>query len=460
MNNKFTKKSFVQNSAYIFYKIGERMYNEGINSFDDISIESYLIDHSVSKEHYENAGGNKILRNIREIYDGTTSYSFHLDAVLKFSALRELEERGLINCENESLVEKLSDPKLDLAKSKKLLLYNFDEAYANVDYGDVEIVDLTPELMSETLSDVRDGYSIGMDLYNAPMLTRMIKGFARGRLTFLGMKSGVGKSTMLRNMYLQSIIDSGEKCIVLINEESLRDWIANIVISIMNSRVAPEEEKMILKETVFSGGFDQNVQSDLDKAVEWYKNNFNGNIKLAILKKYRFKDVSKILTKYAKIGYNYVLFDTFKPDGEGTKDRQRWEQFSLMSRELYDLVKPENLNLGVLATVQLGISDKAKYLTLANIGKSKEIVEVADIVLLGRKLFKDEYPDGDDIGENTLIIKDSKNRDVELDIDKDYIILYFGKNRVGSINEQIVLEMDYAHNILKEVGICTLREEF
>jgi len=85
-----------------------------------------------------------------------------------------------------------------------------------------------------------------------------------------------------------------------------------------------------------------------------------------------------------------MILDTFKGDGSDT-DMARWQAISQNSQELYDAVKEENLNLGTIATLQLKIGKVYRFLDHDCVGKSKEVVEVAGVTLLGRLLFSDEY---------------------------------------------------------------------
>lgn len=460
---KLTRNSFISKSVYILYKIGSQMYNDGIIDFDDISVEYYLVSHEITKAMYDEIDGNKKIDLIRKMYRREFDFDSILDSLVKYISLREMEKNGIINEDHVDLIEKLSRNKTTFSQAKKLMTYLLEESLSIADNSSYEEFDLTGDAMREAAKETREGDILGIDIYNSPILTERINGLPRGELIYLGMKSGVGKSNMLRNMFLPSIIDSGEKCIVLVNEESKRKWIMNVVVSLLNSRIISDKDKMVLKKRVFLGQYDDDVQESIDKAIEWYEENYKSTIKIVVLKRYKYEDVEKILTKYSKFDFRYVLFDTFKPDSDGSKDKQRWQRFSEMSGRLYDLVKPENLNMCAIATVQLALSDgNTRFLSMKNIGKSKEIVEVADTILLGRNLYADEYSDDDDDGggfDNSLSVIDSDGDVYYTSKKKDYILLFLAKSRNGSKSNQILFEMDYDYNIIKEVGMTTLIED-
>lgn len=468
-NNKLVRESFTDRALWSLYFIGKKLYAKGIDTFDPITVEMYLEKVEAPRKAFKSAGGYDFVNTLTSNIDSDIAYEYHLEEVLKYASLRKMYKQGFINENKEDLIEKLC--KSTLQQAEHLISYRFDEAFENVDFGEYEVVDITKGELENAFKDVKRGVDMGLPIYNAPILTKQIKGFARGRLLYLALKSGEGKSTILRNLFLQTIIDNDEKVLILINEERKRDWLINLTIAIANTRFNKKNE--IIKDDIFSGNIDKREEAAMNNAIKWYDENYNGKIKLAVLKSYRFKDVSKILKKHSKLGFNYVLFDTFKPDTGVKTDLSRWERFSEMSQELYDLVKPENLNMGVIATVQLKISGKERYLTHDSIGKAKEIVEVADITLLGRLFFENEYPSGEDLGGDTsreirvyrrrYNKKKEKHETVRVDDisrDKQYIIVYFGKNRAGGVQQQIVYEMDFDKNKVIEIGFCNMKPEY
>jgi hypothetical protein len=106
--------------------------------------------------------------------------------------------------------------------------------------------------------------------------------------------------------------------------------------------------------------------------------------------------------------------------------------------------------------VQLKIGKEYKFLDLSTIGKSMEIVEVASVVLIGRRMYDDEID-----GRNKLYVFDYKInnftkkyeiQNIQLDKDKNYLILFIAKNRGGTTDVQIVYEIDYATNQWIELG--------
>lgn len=468
-NNKLNPKSFTDRSLYKLYFIGKKLHERGMDTFDPITVEMFLEKIEAPRKAFKSAGGYEFVNELTKNIDSDIAYEYHLEQVLKYSSLRKMYREGFINGDNEELIEKLC--KSTLQQAEQLISYKFDEAFENIDFGEYEVVDITKTELENAFEDIRKGVDMGMPIYKAPVLTKQIKGFARGRLLYLGLKSGEGKSTILRNLFLQTIIDNDEKVLILVNEERKRDWLVNLTIAIANTRFAENDE--IVKDDIFSGNIEDREEEAMLKAMDWYDENYDGKIKLAILKSYRFKDVSKILKKHSKLGFNYVLFDTFKPDTGVKTDLSRWERFSEMSQELYDLVKPENLNMGVIATVQLKISGRERYLTHDSIGKAKEIVEVADITMLGRLFFENEYPSSEDFNDGTSkeirVYRNKYNKKTnkheivrvnDISRDKQYIIVYFGKNRAGGVQQQIVYEMDFDKNKVIEIGFCNMKPEF
>ena len=122
-------------------------------------------------------------------------------------------------------------------------------------------------------------------------------------------------------------------------------------------------------------------------------------------------------------------------------------------REFDDLVKPSNLNVSLICTLQLGKGAiVSRYLSANDLGMSKNIIDVASTCLLIRKMHADEYK-----GEKNEIkvwntVGDSRF-ETELDPTKRHSIIFIEKNRNGIAQEfQVVARHDFATFKYKEMG--------
>lgn len=113
-------------------------------------------------------------------------------------------------------------------------------------------------------------------------------------------------------------------------------------------------------------------------------------------------------------------------------------------------------DVAIIATAQLSAESMARrYLDLSCVGKSRAIAETATQVVMFRTLSQEEKEKIEvfNLHKDETTGKFTNVRDmVDLDPNKDYIVLFIPKNRFGDTQPQIVYERNMAWNSLKEVG--------
>lgn len=487
--HKFTEKSFVDKSTYVYFTIGKLMYEYGLTNFDNLSVYTFLDKRDDLKNSFEDAGGWNVIDNVVQTLapEEISNLEYHANEILKFQALRYLYENGLISSENDKTLKILLDKSIE--EVKMFFSHKLNSSLAQFNSSNYEIKDLIDESLYDTIENLKNGIEGAIPFYNSSTLNKLTKGWQRGKLYYLEMPSGLGKSTFSRNIFLPSIIENQENSLIFVNEESIDTWRVNLLITIANTKI---KEGVVFRDNVVGGELKSEDETLLKKAADWLiEHQQDFIIKIIALKSYKFADVIKIIENYSPYHITTVIIDTFKPDtGTSSANMSRWESFSENAQELYDVIKKENMNIRCLATVQLKLdANKSSYLGLENTGKSKEIVEVADVVMQGRQVLANEYPGqknamkvykyklnkdyenslnqeenpDDDYGfgddDNEEKKKKSKWDKVEvvLDDEKSYIVLFFGKNRDGATNKQIVYEVDYQRNLVYEIGFTEMK---
>lgn len=497
-SHKFTEKSFVDKSTYTYFTVGKLMFEYGITNFERVTVYTFLDKRNELKTLFEDAGGYDVIENVVKTItqEDVDNLEYHANEILKFQALRFLYEKGLISGENSKTLQVLLDKNID--EVKMFFTHQLNSSLSQFNSSNYEIKDLIDESLYDTINDLKKGIEGSIPFYNSSTLNKLTKGWQRGKLYYLEMPSGLGKSTFSRNIFLPSIIENQENSLIFVNEESIDTWRVNLLITIVNTKI---KEGVIFKDNVTSGTLKEEDEALLRKAADWLiEHQKDFIIKIIALKTYKFTDVIKIIENYAPYNITTCIIDTFKPDTNSSSfNKSRWESFSENAQELYDVIKKENMNIRCLATVQLKLdAGKSSYLGLENTGKSKEIVEVADVVMQGRQVLADEYtgeanqiyvykyklnkdyeedllnqeeenPDedygfGDKNNQKDKDDDDNKKKtskwnkvSVELDKDKTYIILFFGKNRDGAVNKQILYEVDYQKNLIYEIGFTEMK---
>lgn len=432
------------------------MFDNGIRDFDDKTVYSFLLSRpkESSKKSYfdtynEFGGYDTIHELMEECKSDSQNDEYHLSEIQKYETLRKFQRESLLNVENKELVKSLCQ--MTLKQMQTFFQFRHKEAFSHINSGDVVEHDLVDRL-DETIEELNAGETMGTPLHDAPRLNRKIKGWKNGALYYLILSSGVGKSSIAMEKFVLSLFENEEKSLLAINEESVKKWRALLLATIASKIL----KTPINREKMFEGNFKQETLDKLNNAKDWAEQKGVGLIKTLELKKYRMEDILNRVELYRPKGYTKLIIDTFKPD-RSQKDMARWESFSNSAQELHDLIKEDNYNVGTLATVQLKLGKETRYLDLDSTGKSMEINEVASVVMMGRLIFSDEYPNEKFALKPYNYKKDDftgkwYTEQYELDPQKNYLILFLAKNRFGSEEEQIIYEVNYDINSFREVA--------
>ena len=328
---------------------------------------------------------------------------------------------------------------------------------ANHDVNTYSISDGIENLIDE----LDEGVVVGLPYHDMPLLTKEISGDLTGNITLVGALSGVGKSTFIRNTKIPSIIAGKEKLVIMINEEGLKKWQRELLVWVANN-IYKED---LQKHTIRDGKFKQEIKDLLRKCANWIKEkDQNQSIIIIPFKRYHTSQAIKIIKKYAGMGVKYFVLDTIKADADSKVSDKSWMAMQQAMVDINDVVKPEGKNVHISVTFQLAkTSARQRYYTQDNVGMAKNMIDVASTCIMVRDVFDDEMPSG----KNPLKVfrlegKNGKSKiPITLSQDKNYQIVFIVKNREGSSNQfQIVIEHDLSRNIIKEVGITHVMQDF
>lgn len=456
------------NKWRVFFQIVKGMKDEKYEHIDEMETNLYLEKHPKLKSVYESAGGWKTIRLLSSEYINSENIeSYHMNNIKWESLCRKIEKGYFIT---EEQLAKFTD-------------MTYDEIYDYFDYENNDIFhqvgsklkgfDLSDEI-DDTVNKLFSNDLVGLPYYNMPILTKLTNGSPLGELTGLGAPTGVGKSTILRNVHVTSIINSGEQIVIYINEESRRKWQIEYMAWAINTIFKKDIQKSKLKK----GSSLTKEEKDLIlKSAEWIKTMKNSHVVTIVpVDIFNVKEVIRSVKKYVSNGVKYFAIDTFKEEGNSYSDNE-WEVMARNMRMIYDVIKPENKNVHMFVTVQLKQSDvRQRFLTQDNTGRSKAMANVMGIYLMARKMFEDEkpLPKVAEIATSVPVADEKTSSDykrnkneldvknivdgkhivpVKIDPMKDYLIVFIVKNREGeSEKRQVVIEADFARNIFKEVG--------
>ena len=90
---------------------------------------------------------------------------------------------------------------------------------------------------------------------------------------------------------------------------------------------------------------------------------------------------------------------------------------------------------------------RSRYLDQSMIGMAKNVTDVVSSLMLVRMATQSEK-----VGDKSLKVIGKDGHSHLLDEDKDYMIVFWDKNRQGQTNRQVVLEVDRGLNIISDIG--------
>ena len=293
-----------------------------------------------------------------------------------------------------------------------------------------------------------------------PFVTKTTGGQCLGNITLIGGLSNVGKSTFVRTSIIPSIINAKEKIVVMVNEDGIKKWQRELLVWIVNNILEYDLQKYVVRD----GKYSDEVKEKLHLAANWLKEQTdNHTITIIPFQRYQTSKAIKTIKKYANMGVKYFILDTFKLDA-GKVTEQSWIQMQQSMVDIYDVVKPEALNVHIAITFQLSKgSIRQRYYTQDNVGMAKNIIDPTSTCLMIRDLYEDEYPgEKREVKVYRLEGVDNKTKiQVQLDRKKRYQVIFIVKNREGAANTfQYVIEHDLSRNVMKEIGVCNIQQDF
>lgn len=447
-------EDFSNNIWKVYFSIAhDLVFIEEKQVLDDITVGLYLEKHTKLQKKYDEYGGYETILNAGA-YVKTENLNGYIKELHKWNVVINLAKN------NYPVKDRLSDY-CDMTLEE---IYNefevfINHTFVNVD-SDVKSYNALDGL-HEFIDKMNEGSGVGMPLHNCEILNKEIGGLNfDGNIYGIGANSGVGKSTTAINYILPSIIKYDEKVVMMINEEDQTKVQKELLIWVANNVYKADLKKYVLRD----GNFTPEVLALLKKCADYLEEKKEKrNITVIPLEKYSVNTAIKILKKYAGMGVRCFILDTLKESADSKSD----DIFKTMMRDmvlLYDVVKPTAKNVCLFVTYQLTKgSIKQRYLTNADIGQAKSIIDVMSVNLMMRRPFEDEYKGGKrEIIGYRLEGKNGKSKiPFGLEKGKHYMIMFITKNRFGITDEfQIISEYDMSTNIYKDLGICNIIQDW
>lgn len=464
-----------------------------INGF---TVLNYLQISEEMTENFNDFGGVKEFDKIKSMAN-VSDFNSYLDELVKFKLVEELSEKLGIDINKEVVVggKKVIPANIITGMNSSQTLDFFD-----MQLSSINVASLNNDMIAESLYYTEDEISkmesgeLEETSYfdytllwedekgekrfdrNLPLLNRSLDGYTCGNgVHYLGGFSGTGKSTILINIILGLITTSNEK-VILVSNEQRSSYFKRILVSYIAQSVFKCYTLDRTKIKHFN--FTEEEKKAFYLANEFVKENFTDSLKFYSVSEF---NIDKILREVKRLhlaeGYSVLCLETFK--SQSALDNSVADMVD-SSRKL-DIFEKE-VGMKVILPVQLmtSLEGKVSYLNSSMISNSKQIKEVANSIVLIRKVNERELDPEDKAFLNPYVWKtnkdgklvkkyltivdgqeksrrtlkgDNEDREFTLDKRKKYLLCFIDKSRESDDNSKVIL-MEMVGRIGKVRDVC------
>lgn len=444
-----TINDFHENVWRVYFEVARSLVlDEKKATISEVDIGIYLGKHGELLKKYEEYGGYKTIEDAGAYVD-VNNFEGYVTDLRKWNAVIKMIKNGF-PCDKERLSDLCDMSAEDIYAEYTVYL---NDIFANIDNSIASYNGF--EGMKEFVDELDEGKSVGIPFANCDILNKETGGMLPGNLIGMGGSSGVGKSTLSIAYVLPSVIKYNLKALFIINEQDERNFKKEALCWYCTNVL----KHPVSKRTLRDGGFDAETKEVLYKASEWFEGEKEKrNITIIPLERYTARVVVKLLKKYTKMGVDIIVLDTLKESSDA-RNKEAWKSLMTDCVDFYDCIK--HTETCMIITYQL-VKNKNKYLTSADIGVSKGILDVFSVNLFFRRPLQTEFE-----GEREELYcykhpteSQATTLPFKLDKEKHYMITFLQKNRQGQSDIQIVSEADFSINKYGDLGYCRVAMDY
>lgn len=455
-------RNLFSNTAWRFYYSLIRDLNKTkkIGTIEQIEIDMYMDEHGEKmKAIYNRHGGWGTIVKLKKI-GNIDNIETSFNDVNRFTVIQRMVSMHYPVEENwEELKVKTVDELESFTQQLQANIFN------DINSGDDQAIDLTKGVRG-TVEASRKGALIGLPLHSS-LLNSVVHGNAIGHITMLAASSGAGKSFLTVGLIIPTIIKLKQPILIMVNEEGeekwqqeLVTWVANNIIT--SGKYTEYEEykgKFFEKSRFYEGNFTKEEDEVLELAIQWMEDNIDeGLLNFVNFDTYAAHKAIKKIRQFATTkGVKYFIIDTMKVDNDITSDSRTdnfWLQLQQNMVKIYNTIKDNGLNVHLWVTYQMSKSQRMSYLDQTSLGMSKNVADVVSTLMLARNLTEKEKR-----AEGGLVVKRG-NKQVTLNENYEYMVVFLDKNRRGATHSQVVLRVDKGKNIIRDVGFTRIDADF
>ena len=430
-----------------YYRMLKEMVEERkLRKMDVVSVSAYVSTKNEKfRALYEKLGGYETIKKGMVIVESDNVESYYSE-LQRYKTLLRLIKLGFPIERNWK-----SYSKMDLETLNEVLEGLIAEAFVDTQIGNDRVEDMFDGI-DDMLKLADEGVAKGLPI-GSRLMDSIQNGLALGNITMMAANSGVGKTFLTTMLHILSSIHNEEPVLIIANEEEKSRYVQGLLTAYINRK---QRGFNFNKNRFLQGSFTEDEWTVLNEAKQWYLGKVNeGLIRFVNMNEFSMSKTIRLIKKYTRLyDVRYFILDTLKLDNDtySRVNDNSWLQLQQNMVKLYNVIKPSNLNVHVWVTAQMTKTNRrARYLDQSMIGMAKNVTDVVSSLMLVRMVTQSEK-----VGDKALRVIDDQRHQKLLDEDKDYMIVFWDKNRQGRTNRQVVLEVDRGLNTVRDIGVTQI----
>lgn len=426
-------EDILSNDGMFYMSLLENMVRSGYETIDNLSVYTYLETVPEIKKGFEKRGGwNTVqeiadlisLDNVEKYYNDLVKNNFLIRLHLKgFPVVKEMKKFNEMSPEDVYDYYEYQLSNISIGKIEKIRPVNLSENY--------------DPWIAEWNEGGEIGFPIGSSILNYQTL-----GIHKQNLTLHCAGIGVGKTSSAIAWYILPAIQQGEDVVVIANEQNESSWRQMVLATVLFNKLKGVT-KGFDRHKMLKGHYTDEQIKRMTMAAKWIDDQ-PGKITFIETQDYGITNMKKIITRYSKRGCGLFIVDTMKSMDDSSE--RAWGEFSEVAKALF--LQAKHSDVAIIATAQLSPEAMNKrYLDLTSVGRAKAIAETANTVIMLRPLTEVEK---DKV--KPYVWEGATRREITLDPTKEYIMVFYPKNRYGATSPQIIMERNMNFNSYKDIG--------
>lgn len=471
-----SKYDFEDKATRFFYDVFEDYYLTFSQEITENKLNTFCSQNIETFKKYRAFKGWSTVKSMMEMAD-VNDIKNYFNTVKKYSLIREYNNNGF---PAEKILQFKDFQRLSANDIYRIMRSKCDKINTDVSVMDEPVVltNNTVSTIDSYLATPEMGIPLSWEGYN-----EYFRGLLPSTVIFQGLLSNEGKSRMITMMAADVVLRQKCRVMIISNEMTERAIKNCLITTVINNPIfkelhgidinknekeltlglyKDESGEFVVRKTDDSGEFIESEEEYIErvkateeyqkvKAVgEWLERQTEGKLYFHDITSDYSQEAIELEIRKSKVVYKCDVFimDTMKVD-----KLESWDRLKMLATKIVELGK--ELKMSGIATFQLTdatVFDDIFDLSSNNIGAAKGIKHPVDVMLLGKKLKREEYDKYQYMPfatEESLMWGDPVSKD--LNPKKEYIAFKIDKNRLAS-KTILLFQYDLNYNVWLNVG--------